>query len=212
MPNQNGGIDPTQQQAQQQEPTAQQDAGQQAGDAQKTQQQEPSGEPKYTDADVDAIVKKRLARYSAQIERDVRKQIEDEAANRQTEAQKLESMTELQRAQYEAKKLKAEKEELERERDLSQQTAIARRELASADINLGDDLLAMFVSADAEKTGKAIDQLKELWPKAVNEAVQRQLKRDPPKADPRQGGDLSFGASFAEQYSKSKIPNKNGGN
>lgn len=212
MPNQqNASIDPTEQNAQQpqqQEPPAQQQPqGQQQGEGGKQKE----AEPKYTDADVDAIVQRRLARDRAQIEREVRKQIEDEAQNKQTEAQKLENMTELQRAQYEAKKLKAEKEELERERDLSQQTAIARRELASAGINLGDDLLAMFVSADAEKTGKAIDQLKELWPEAVNEAVQRQLKRDIPKAEPKQG-EMSYGASFAEKYSQSKVPNKNGGN
>ena len=66
----------------------------------------------------------------------------------------------------------------------------------------------MFVSPDAEKTGAAIDQLKELWPKAVNEAVQQELKRTPPAAD-KMPGQKSYGATFAEQYSNSKI--KNGG-
>lgn len=166
---------------------------------------------KYTDDDVSAIVQKRLARERQKMEAEIRKSIEDEANRKQTEAQRLENMTELQRAQYEAKKLKAEKEALEAERDLSQQTAIARRELAAVDINLGDDLLAMFVSADADKTGKAIEQIKELFPKAVNEAVQKQLRREPPKADPKPGS-KSFGASFAQEYSKSKVKKtENGG-
>lgn len=169
-----------------------------------------TGEAKYTNDDLDEIIQKRLARERAKMEREIRKQIEDEAAGKQTEAQKLENMTELQRAKYEAQKLRAEKEALEQERDLTQQTAIARRELAAADINLGDDLLAMFVSADADKTGAAIDQLKELWPKAVNEAVQRQLKREIPKADPKPN-EVSFGAAFAQKYSQTKTANQNGG-
>ena len=219
MPNKFGGIDPTGTDPAGTDPNGTDPTGAGAPGA------DPAGQPggtdpnggdggaggaKYTDTDVDEIVKKRLARERAQIEREVRKQIEDEAASKQTEAQKLENMTELQKAQYEAKKLKEEKEALEAERDLNQQTAIARRELSAAGINLGDDLLAMFVSPDAEKTGKAIDQLKELWPAAVNEAVQAKLRRNPPKADP--GGDgKSFGAEFAESYTQSKIK-KNGGN
>ena len=180
------------------------------GDAGQAGGSDPQGGAKYSDADVDEIVKKRLARERAQIEREVRKQIEDEAASRQTEAQKLENMTELQKAQYEIEKVKAEKEALEAERDLNQQTAIARRELSAAGINLGDDLLSMFVSPDAEKTGKAIDQLKKLWPEAVNEAVQAKLRRNPPKADPPGGEGKSFGAAFAESYTKSKSKQEGG--
>lgn len=156
-----------------------------------------------TDAEVDAIVEKRLARERAKMEREIRQQIADEAEAEQTEAEKLKSMTELQRAQYEAKKLQKELEAKQSQIDLSEQTAIARKELASAGINLGDELLAMFVSPEAEKTSTAIDALKELWPKAVNEAVQKELKRDIPDAD-KAPGQKSFGASFAEKYTKSK--------
>lgn len=162
-----------------------------------------AGGPKYTDADVDEIVKKRLTRERAQIEREIRKSIEDEAASKKTEAEKLENMTALQKAQYEAKKLKEEKEALERERDLSNQMAIARRELAAVDINLGDELLSMFVSADAEKTGAAIEQIKSLMPKVINEAVQKRLSRELPAGERGQGG-KSFAAEFADRYTQSK--------
>lgn len=156
-----------------------------------------------TDAEVDAIVEKRLARERSKMEREIRQQIADEAAAEQTEAEKLKNMTELQRAQYEAKKLQKELDAKQSQIDLSEQTAIARNELASAGINLGDKLLAMFVSPEAEKTSAAIEELKELWPKAVNEAVQKELKRDIPDAD-KASGQKSFGASFAEKYTKSK--------
>ena len=75
----------------------------------------------------------------------------------------------------------------------------------------GYDLpIPLRVSVDADKTGAAIDQLKELWPKAVNEAVQRQLKREIPKADPKPN-EVSFGAAFAQKYSQTKTANQNGG-
>lgn len=156
-----------------------------------------------TDAEVDAIVEKRLARERAKMEREIRQQIANEAETKQTEAEKLKSMTALQRAEYEADKLKKELKEKQSQIDLSEQTAIARNELASAGIVLGDKLLSMFVSPEAEKTSAAIDELKELWPKAVNDAVQKELKRDIPDAA-KAPGQKSFGASFAEQYTKSK--------
>ena len=164
-------------------------------------------ELKYSDADVDELFKKKFAQKRAQMEREIRDSIAKEEDDKRTEAEKLANMTELQRAQYEAKQLKAEKEALEAERDLSQQMAIARHELSEAGINMPDELLSMFVSSEAEKTSAAIDALKELMPKFVNDAVQEKLKRTPPPAETQQGG-KSFAATFAENYSKQK----NGGN
>lgn len=154
-----------------------------------------------TDAEVDAIVEKRLARERAKMEREIRQQIANEAETKQTEAEKLKNMTELQRAHYAAQKLQEELEAKQSQIDLSEQTSIARNELASAGIIIGDKLLAMFVSPEAEKTSAAIDELKELWPKAVNDAVQKELKRDIPDAA-KAPGQKSFGASFAEKYNK----------
>lgn len=160
-------------------------------------------EVKYTDKDVDEIVQKRIARERTKMEREIRKQVEADESDKRTEAEKLQGMTDLQKAQYEAKKLREEKAALERERDFSAQTAIARKELAAADIALGDDLLTMFVSSDAEKTAAAIEQIKELWPKAVGEAVQKALKREIPPA-PQDKPSKSFAAEFAKQYSEKK--------
>ena len=165
---------------------------------------EGASEKKYSDADVDGIVSKRLAREREKMEREIRASIDKQQEDKHTEAEKLANMTELQKAQYEARKLKAEKEALEAERDLSQQMAIARHELSEANIAMPDELLSMFVSPEAEKTSAAIDKLKELMPKFINEAVQRELKRTPPKNPDAGGGGKSFGASFAEEYSKQK--------
>ena len=163
-------------------------------------------EPKYTDAEVDALISKRIARERAKMEREIREGIERQQAEKQTEAERLKGMTDLQRAQHDAKKLAEERDALKARIELSDQMAVARHELGEAGISMGDELLGMFVSADADKTLEAIESLKKLWPEAVNAAVQHQLKRKPPEAE-RENDAPSFGASFAESYSKKKNPN-----
>lgn len=165
-------------------------------------------EPKYTDDDVDGIVEKRLARERAKMAKDIRKQIDDEAHEAQTEAQKLAGMTELERAKHEAEKLRKEKEVLERKQNLTDQMAVARRELNDSGISLCDELLEVFVAPDAETTGAAIDKIKELWPQEVNKAVQAALKRKPPEAGKSHNDTPSYGASYATNYSKQML---NGG-
>lgn len=163
---------------------------------------------KYTDDDVNDIVEKRLARERAKLTKDIRKQLDDEAQEAQTEAQKLESMTELQRAKYEAEQLRKQNADLERKQNLEDQMKVARKELADSGIALCDELLGMFVAPDAESTGAAIDKIKELWPQEVNKAVQVALKRNLPEADKGHSDAPSYGASYAKSYSEQKM---NGG-
>lgn len=154
----------------------------------------------YTDADVDEIVKKRISRERAQIEKQIREQIKQEADDQRSEAEKLAGMNDLQRAQYALEKANAEKAALERRINLSEQMGVARAELKAAGIDLGDELLSMFVTEKADDTNAAISKIKELFPKAVDAAVQEALKRQPPKTG-SDGKSQSFGASFAAAYS-----------
>lgn len=133
----------------------------------------------YTDADVDEIVKKRISRERAQIEKQIREQIKQEADDQRSEAEKLAGMNDLQRAQYALEKANAEKAALERRINLSEQMGVARAELKAAGIDLGDELLSMFVTEKADDTNAAISKIKELFPKAVDAAVQEALKRQP---------------------------------
>lgn len=161
-------------------------------------------ELKYTEADVE----KRLARERATMAKEIRDQLEAEAQEEQTEAQKLAGMTELERAKHEAEKLRKEKAELERKQNLADQMAVARRELNDSGIVLCDELLGVFVAPDAETTNAAIDKIKELWPQEVNKAVQAALKRKAPEAGKSHGDAPSYGASYATNYSKQML---NGG-
>ena len=165
-------------------------------------------ELKYTDSDMDKAIKKRLARERATMAKEIREQLEAEAQEEQTEAQKLAGMTELERAKHEADKLRKEKAELEQKQNLADQMAVARRELNDSGIVLCDELLEVFVAPDAETTGAAIDKIKELWPQEVNKAVQAALKRKSPEAGKSHGDAPSYGASYATNYSKQML---NGG-
>lgn len=183
------------------DPTPPADGGEGADGGDGGGQTDPQNEKKYSDADLDGIIAKKLASKKAAWEKEFRAKLEQEKNEGITEAEKLKNMTELQRAQYEAKKVQREKEELQERIDFAEQMSIARSELSGAGITFSDELLSMFVSPDADKTMGAIDKLKELWPKEVNAAVQNALKRTPPAAenDPAQP---SFGTSFAEKYNQ----------
>lgn len=171
---------------------------------------EPSGdgtdpEPKpagktYTDDEVNAIVQQKLAREGKKLEKRIREELAQQADDKRSEAEKLAGMNDLQRAQYELKKAQGEKAELERRINLAEQMGVARAELKAAGIDLGDELLSMFVTEKADDTNAAISKIKELFPKAVDAAVQEALKRQPPKAG-SEGKPQSFGASFAAAYS-----------
>lgn len=173
--------------------------------------QEPNKKPeekKYTDAEVNALLDKKFAEMSAKLEKKYADQLAAEK-NKLTEAQKLEKMNDEEKAKYNTEKLQARIDELEREKNLSEQMSVSRKALKEANISISDDLLAVFVSPDAAVTKKAVDSFIETWTKDLNAAVQDALKRTPPKADPASpGAGKSYGASYAEKVNKQRVPNQ----
>ena len=155
----------------------------------------------YTDDEVNAIVQQKLARESKKLEKRIREELAQQADDKRSEAEKLAGMNDLQRAQYELKKAKDEKAALERRIHLSEQMGVARSELKAAGIDLGDELLSMFVTEKADDTNAAISKIKELFPKAVDAAVQEALKRQPPKDGAGGKPQQSYAAKFASDYS-----------
>lgn len=155
----------------------------------------------YTDDEVNAIVQQKLARESKKLEKRIREELAQQADDKRSEAEKLAGMNDLQRAQYELKKAQGEKAALERRINLSEQMGVARSELKAAGIDLGDELLSMFVTEKADDTNAAISKIKELFPKAVDAAVQEALKRQPPKDGAGGKPQQSYAAKFASDYS-----------
>lgn len=130
---------------------------------------EPKGEKKYTEDDVDNIVKRRKAEWQKQQEKAV------------DEAKKLAAMNAQQKAEYERDQYKKELEELKRSASLAEMSKTARKMLADEGIVIGDELLSMMVDSDAEKTKASVDEFTRLFTAAVESAVKERLKGEPPR-------------------------------
>ncbi|MEG0504155.1 MAG: DUF4355 domain-containing protein, partial [Raoultibacter sp.] len=117
-----------------------------------SKKQEPA--KKYTEADVDRIVKDRIAR-------------EREKAD---EAVKLADMNAAQKAEYEAEKLRKENADLKREKTIFEMKRESRKELSDTGINVSDDLLELLVTDDAAKTKAAVGSFGTLFTEAVEKA------------------------------------------
>ena len=126
--------DDTQRQAQ---AGAQQGATQQGDGAQQ--------QARYTDADVDAIISKKFAKWREQHEAKV------------AEAAKLAEMNATQRAEYERDQLQRRLDELEREKSVSGMVAESRRQLSDRGISVPDELVGALVGETAEDTKRAVD-------------------------------------------------------
>lgn len=124
----------------------------------------------YTDAEVDAIIDRKLARWSAEKEREV------------SEAQKFAEMSAQQKAEYERDKYKGEIEELRRRDALHAMGRTARGMLTDAGVDVSDDLLNVLVTEDAEKTKTSVDGFVKLFRAAVEKAVLETIRTPAPKA------------------------------
>lgn len=136
-----------------------------AGDGKKSDSQE----KKYTDADVDNILNKKFAEWAKKRDAEV------------GEAKKLAEMNETEKSQYERDKLQKQLDELMAEKELNAMTKTARSMLSDAGITVGDDLISVMVTTDAEKTKAAIDSFITLFNNAVEDTVKSRLKGKSPK-------------------------------
>lgn len=170
-------------QAQQDEQGAQveQTSGPEAG-------REPKGGRTYTDAEVDAIIERRFAKWQRQQEQKV------------AEAAKLAEMNATQKAEYEREQALKKLAEYERRDSVRQMTDESRRQLREAGIDVPDEVVSMLVGEDAEATKAAVDGFAEAFKAAVEAEVKRRLAG----GSPRVGGDA--GAMTAEDILRIKDP------
>lgn len=144
-------------------------------DATTTTQTEPKQEdnkqqPKYTDADVDEIVSKRLAKW------------EKQQAAKVEEAAKLAEMNAQQKAEYERDKVQKELDEYKRRDTVNAMVAESRRQLSEQGIAVNDDILARLVGETAEETKASVDAFSAAFTAAVEDAVKKQLAGKAPAA------------------------------
>lgn len=133
-------------------------------------------EKKYTDKDVDEIVKKRLARE--------RKKQEDEIAEalkEADEARKLAEMDEDKKREYEHKKMAEELAALKADKVRNEMSATARKMLSEQNITVSDGIVHSLITEDAESTKANIDAFSTAFNDAVTKEVEARLKGQTPK-------------------------------
>lgn len=146
-------------------------------------------EKKYTDAEVDQIVKDRLAREQKKREKEV------------AEAEKLAKMNEKERYDYEVSELKKELDALKAEKSRSEMLTTARRMLANDGINVSDELISVLVTSDAEQTNEAVKVFSKLFKAEVDKGIKAQLAG----GNPKKGGSSAL---TKEDIFAIKDPNK----
>lgn len=133
-------------------------------------------EKKYTDKDMDEIVKKRLARERKKLEAEIA-----EALKEADEAKKFAVMNEKEKAQYEHEKMVEELAALKADKVRSEMSATARKMLSEQNITVSDGIVHSLITEDAESTKANIDAFSEAFNDAVNKEVEARLKGQTPK-------------------------------
>lgn len=126
-------------------------------------------EKKYTDKEVDEIVKRKLAKWEKEKDKAV------------SEAEKLAKMNEEEKNAYETQKLKDRLAELEKKETLHEMTKTARSILADKGIQVEENLLSRLITEDAETTKENVESFAGLFTEAVDKAVTEKLKGKTPK-------------------------------
>lgn len=125
---------------------------------------------KYSDEDFDRMFNQKFAKMMEKHEKEM------------AEATRLAEMNAQERAEHENKKLQEQVQELMRKEAIAEMSKSARAMLREKNISIGDNLLGVLVSEDADKTKKSVEEFITLFEEAVNKAVKDALKGEPPKA------------------------------
>lgn len=149
--------------SQQPEQSEQQPGSPQEGDTEKEDGK------KYSDEDLNRIINKKFAEWASKKDKEM------------DEATKLANMNAQERAEHERDELKKQLEELRQRDTLAQMAAEARNMLQKEAVSVPDSVIGMLVSADADKTKKAVSDFASAFKTAVQAAVVEQLKGKPPK-------------------------------
>lgn len=130
----------------------------------KAENKEP--EKKYSDEQVDEIIKEKKAKWQKQ---------QDEKIKELEEARKLEKMNEDEKLQYELDKYKRELEEYKQRENQSAMAKVAKNMLVEEGFNISDDLVNNLITDEAESTKENVKDfagmLKDLVEKEVNERL-----------------------------------------
>lgn len=131
--------------------------------------EEKQDEKKYSDKDVDEIVKRKFADWKTKEEKRV------------DEAKKLEQMDAEEKIKYERDKLQQELDQLRAEKTKNEMMKAARGILQEENISISDNLLEILVDQEADKTKENINDFVELFNAEVEKVVKEKLRGTTPR-------------------------------
>ena len=129
-------------------------------------------EKKYTDEEVDALIERKFAEWQKKHEKQQAKQ---------DEAERLKNMSDQERKDHEMEELRKQVNALQKKETMSKMSSTARSMLAAKGITVGDDLVGMLISEDADATKSAVDSFITAFQDAVTKAVKEALKGEAPR-------------------------------
>lgn len=161
------------------------------------QEQTEVAEKTFTQAELDDIVKKEKAKAKRSAEKEYQAKID--------EAERLRKMNADEKAKYEAEKQAAYIAELEAKINRSGLEKEASKMLSESGIAASDEILALVVKDDAERTQEAVNGFAEL----VNQLADNKVKEMLKGKTPRKVEQSTAGAITKEQFDRMGYKDRN---
>lgn len=161
------------------------------------QEQTEVAEKTFTQAELDAIIQKEKAKAKRSAEKEYKAKMD--------EAEKLRKMNADEKAEYEAKKQAAYIAELEAKINRSGLEKEASKMLSESGIAASDEILALVVKDDAERTQEAVNGFTEL----VNQLADNKVKEMLKGKTPRKVEQSTTGAITKEQFDRMGYKERN---
>lgn len=159
----------------------------QSADVEPEKQDGAQSEKTFSQAEVDEMVKSRLAREKDKMKSSLRAEIEEDVRNKikneQSEANKLKKMNEDQRRKYDMDKKDQEIAELKAKLNRSDMEHVATDLLSKKGISADSEILNFVVAEDAETTQANIDRFVDL----INKKAQANRREDFDVPEPKNG-------------------------
>lgn len=133
-------------------------------------------EKKYTDADVDAIIDKKFAKWKTDQDRAIA-----DAVAKVEEANRLAQMNDKEKADHERQVMEQELADLKAEKAYNSMLSEARGMLKADGLTVPDEIVGVLVADSAEKTQNAVKAFSGMFQKAVDDAVKEKLAGSEPK-------------------------------
>lgn len=159
----------------------------QSADVEPEKQDSAQSEKTFSQAEVDEMVKSRLAREKDKMKSSLRAEIEEDVRNKikneQSEANKLKKMNEDQRRKYDMDKKDQKIAELKAKLNRSDMEHVATDLLSKKGISADSEILNFVVAEDAETTQANIDRFVDL----INKKAQANRREDFDVPEPKNG-------------------------